>query len=72
MVRSRLKCTFADAGAAWNQAETVARGGSRAAVTSAGVALRANCLALPWPDFTRAFDRPGRGWVFGFNLMPGW
>jgi len=23
-------------------------------------------------DFTHAFDRPGRGWIFGFNLMPGW
>ena len=39
--------TFADAGAAWNQGETPSlRGGSRAAVTSAGVALRANLFGF--------------------------
>jgi hypothetical protein len=23
-------------------------------------------------DVAHAFQRPGHGWVFGFNLMPGW
>jgi outer membrane protein assembly factor BamA len=66
---------FADAGTAWNQGETPSfRSGSRAAVTSAGVALRVSLFgfAVGELDFTRAFDRPGRGWIFGFNLMPGW
>ena len=66
---------FADAGTAWNPGETPSfRSGSRAAVTSAGVALRVNLFgfAVGEVDFTRAFDRPGRGWIFGFNLMPGW
>jgi outer membrane protein assembly factor BamA len=66
---------FADAGTAWNQGETPSlRGGSRNAVKSAGVALRVNLFgfAVGEMDFTHAFDRPGRGWIFGFNLMPGW
>jgi Tol biopolymer transport system component len=66
---------FADAGTAWNQGETPSlRGGSRDAVKSAGVALRVNLFgfAVGEMDFTHAFDRPGRGWIFGFNLMPGW
>ena len=66
---------FADAGTAWNPGETPSfRGGSREAVYSAGVALRVNLFgfAVGELDFTRAFARPGHGWVFGFNLMPGW
>jgi hypothetical protein len=49
-------------------------GGSRQGVRSAGVALRVNFFgyAVGELDFSRAFERPGHGWVFGFNLMPGW
>jgi WD40-like Beta Propeller Repeat len=66
---------FADAGTAWNRGETPSfHGGSRQAVSSAGVALRVNLFgfAVGELDFTRAFARPGHGWIFGFNLMPGW
>jgi Tol biopolymer transport system component len=66
---------FADAGAAWNQGERPdVLGGSRGGVSAAGVAFRVNLFgyAVGEFDFARAFQRPGHGWVFGFNLMPGW
>jgi Tol biopolymer transport system component len=66
---------FADVGTAWNQGQTPSVfGGSRDGVRSAGVALRMNLFgyAVGEFDFARALDRPGRGWMFGFNLMPGW
>jgi hypothetical protein len=66
---------FADAGTAWKSGETPTLvGGSRKAVSSAGVALRMNLFgyAVGELDFTQAFARPGKGWTFGFNLMPGW
>lgn len=66
---------FADAGTAWNNGEKPELfGGTRQGVSSGGVALRVNLFgfAVGEFDFTRPFQRPGRGWVFGFNLMPGW
>jgi hypothetical protein len=66
---------FADAGSAWNQGERPSfRGGSRSAVSSAGVAFRVNLLGFAIGEFdvAHAFQRPGHGWIFGFNLMPGW
>jgi Tol biopolymer transport system component len=66
---------FADAGTAWNSGDRPSLfGGSRGGVTSAGVALRVNLFgyAVGELDFVKAFERPGRGWVFGFNLLPGW
>jgi hypothetical protein len=53
---------FADGGVAWNRNEKPSDfGGSRAGVASASVAF----------DFARPFRRPGRGWLFQFNLAPG-
>jgi len=66
---------FADGGAAWYGGEKPSFfGGTRDGVSSAGIALRVNLFgyAIGEFDFTRAFQRPGRGWIFGFNLMPGW
>jgi hypothetical protein len=66
---------FADSGTAWNQGETPSfNGGSRSAVSSAGVAFRVNLMGFAVGEFdvAHAFQRPGHGWVFGFNLMPGW
>jgi len=66
---------FADAGSAWNQGEHPSfNGGSRSAVSSAGVAFRVSLLgfAVGELDIAHAFQRPGHGWIFGFNLMPGW
>jgi outer membrane protein assembly factor BamA len=66
---------FADSGTAWNQGEHPSfRGGTRSAVSSAGVAFRVNLMGFAIGEFdvAHAFQRPGHGWVFGFNLMPGW
>ena len=66
---------FTDAGVAWNTGQKPSWfGGKRDGVSSAGVALRVNLMgyAVGEFDFTHPFQRPGQGWVFGFNLMPGW
>jgi len=66
---------FTDAGVAWNQGQTPALfGGTRHGVASSGVALRVNLLgfAVGEFDFSRPFQREGRGWIFQFNLSPGW
>jgi Tol biopolymer transport system component len=77
---------FADAGWAWNTLQQVAIATSllgvsqvphafnwRDGVTSAGVALRVNLFgyAVGQFDFAHPFQRPGSGWVFQFNLSPG-
>lgn len=69
---------FGDAGTAWT-ADQRPRfiGGSneqRDWVRSAGVALRINALgfAILELDYVRPFDRPGKGWLWQFNLTPGW
>jgi Tol biopolymer transport system component len=43
-------------------------------VSSAGAALRVNLFgfAVGEFDFSHPFQRPGRGWIFQFNLAPGW
>jgi outer membrane protein assembly factor BamA len=66
---------FADAGTAWNSGERPSVfGGSRGGVRSAGVAFRVNLFGYAVGEFdvVKAFERPGRGWTFGFNLLPGW
>jgi Tol biopolymer transport system component len=66
---------FADGGTAWTgDARPSILGGSRDGVASAGVGLRVNLFgfAVGEFDFSRAFQRPTKGWIFGFNLMPGW
>jgi Tol biopolymer transport system component len=65
---------FADGGAAWNRGESPSLlGGGRKGVSSAGVALRVNLFgyAVGQFDVSRPFQRPGSGWVFQFNLAPG-
>jgi hypothetical protein len=65
---------FADGGVAWNRHEKPSfLGGSREGVASAGVTLRVNLLgfAIGQFDFAHPFQRAGRGWVFQFNLSPG-
>jgi outer membrane protein assembly factor BamA len=65
---------FTDAGVAWNHGEKPSfLGGSRDGVSSAGVTLRVNLLgfAIGQFDFSRPFQRAGRGWIFQFNLSPG-
>ena len=65
---------FGDGGVAWNRGDKPSFfGGSRKPVSSAGVAFRVNALgfAIVELDAVRPFNRPGRGWVFQFNLSPG-
>jgi outer membrane protein assembly factor BamA len=65
---------FADAGLAWTQADRPSfAGGDRHPVSSAGVTFRANLFnfAIAQIDLAYPFQRPGRGWVWGFSLTPG-
>jgi outer membrane protein assembly factor BamA len=65
---------FTDNGVAWKSGEKPSfLGGTRERVSSAGVAVRTNLLgfAVGEFDFVRPFQRPGTGWRFEFNLMPG-
>jgi len=75
---------FADGGVAWNSLKVPSTGtifGAEApnpfnlhdGVSSAGVTLRVNLLgfAIGQFDFSHPFQRAGRGWVFQFNLSPG-
>jgi outer membrane protein assembly factor BamA len=65
---------FGDAGAAWTKDdEPASLGGSRDWVRSVGTALRLNAFgyAILELDYVRPLDRPGRGWLWQFNLTPG-
>jgi hypothetical protein len=65
---------FADAGVAWYQGEDpTILGGSRSAISSAGVALRINLLgfAIGEIDLVHPFQRPGKGTFVQFSLTPG-
>jgi outer membrane protein assembly factor BamA len=65
---------FADGGVAWNRGEKPTMfGGARDGVSSAGVTLRVNLagFAVGQFDFVRPLQRPGQGWIFQFNLTPG-
>ena len=65
---------FADGGVAWSRGEKPeVFGGDRAGVSSAGVALRVNLFgyAVGEFDIVRPLQRPGKGWIFGFQLAPG-
>ena len=65
---------FADAGVAWSAGQRPdIFGDDRRGVSSAGVAFRANVFgfAVAQFDIARPFQRPGKGWVFQFSLMPG-
>jgi Tol biopolymer transport system component len=65
---------FADGGVAWLRGQKPELfGGSRSGVSSVGVTLRANLLgfAIGQFDIARPLQRPAAGWVFQFNLTPG-
>jgi hypothetical protein len=70
---------FVDAGYAWSAGDPITlrfdrTTSDRVPVVSAGVAVRANLLGFAIGEFywARPFQRPGKGWVFGFQLQPGW
>ncbi len=65
---------FADAGVAWtSDIEPSLLGGDRDWVRSVGAVLRFNAFgfAVGELDYVRPLDRPGRGWMWQFNLTPG-
>jgi Tol biopolymer transport system component len=66
---------FGDSGIAWG---TTNLGGFRAGsdskpASSVGMAARVNILgfAIAEIDYVRPLDRPGRGWLWQFNFVPG-
>ncbi len=70
---------FADAGAAWTAAKSVklrfARNNAtdRVPVVSAGAGVRMLLAYIPLEFYmAKPFQRPQRGWVTGFNIIPGW
>ena len=65
---------FADAGAAWDRSGRLKLTGDDAnLVRSVGALARINLMgfAVAEIDFVRPLDRPGRGWLWTFNLRPG-
>jgi hypothetical protein len=65
---------FGDTGVAWGSStRPTFAGGDQKPVSSVGAVMRINLLgfAVAEIDYVRPFDRPGRGWMWQFNLMPG-
>jgi outer membrane protein assembly factor BamA len=65
---------FGDAGVAWtSEDEASFLGGDRDFVRSVGAAIRFNAFgyAIGEIDYVKPLDRPGRGWMWQFNLTPG-
>ena len=65
---------FADAGLAWNSYDQPSfAGGNRDWVRSVGATIRFNAFgfAIGEVDYVRPLDRPNRGWMWQFNLIPG-
>jgi hypothetical protein len=70
---------FADAGVAWNSGQSVrfergvSTGDERRIVTSVGGGLRFNVFgyAVIEVDYVKPLDRPNKGWIWQFNLSPG-
>jgi len=69
---------FIDAGAAWTEDEKLKvkfeqDSIERVPVFSAGIAARILLAYIPIEVYyAKPFQRPGEGWVFGFNIAPGW
>jgi hypothetical protein len=65
---------FADTGVAWTSSiDPSFAGGSRDFVTSVGAGARVNAFGYLILEFAAAkpLDRKGRGWLFAFQLTPG-
>ncbi|HET8797019.1 MAG TPA: BamA/TamA family outer membrane protein, partial [Thermoanaerobaculia bacterium] len=70
--------TFADAGAAWSQGESVTwefetDSEKRVPVFSVGLGLRILLSYIPIEIYAaKPFQRPDESVVYGFNIIPGW
>ena len=65
---------FADAGVAWDSlTKPKFAGGDRDWAKSVGATVRFNAFgfAVGEVDYVRPLDRPGRGWMWQFNFIPG-
>jgi outer membrane protein assembly factor BamA len=66
---------FFDAGVAWTQATRpqLFSSGDRNWVKSAGVGARVNAMGFLILEFNmaKAIDRPEQGWMYVFNMRPG-
>jgi Tol biopolymer transport system component len=65
---------FADAGVAWtSDTKPSFAGGDRDWARSVGATIRFNAFgfAVGEIDYVRPLDRPGRGWMWQFNFIPG-
>jgi hypothetical protein len=65
---------FGDTGVAWTSGdEPSIFGGSREFVSSVGVGARVNAFGFLVAEVNavRPLDRPGQGWMFVFNIRPG-
>jgi hypothetical protein len=70
---------FVDAGVAWRGGQSLQLGYSndpnvRSPVVSTGLSTRVNVLgfAILEAYIAHPFQRPGQGWIWGFQLAPGW
>lgn len=70
---------FADAGMAWTQDDAAEfrfdrTSIERVPVVSTGASARINLLGYAVVElyYAKPFQRPGKDWVFGFHLQPGW
>jgi outer membrane protein assembly factor BamA len=69
---------FGDAGVAWSQHQKAkfafkTNTSERVPSVSAGVGTRLLLSYIPLEFYyAKPFQRPGAGWVFGFNIIPGW
>jgi hypothetical protein len=65
---------FGDAGVAWTRDDNPSfADGTRDFVRSVGAGVRVNAFGFAVLEFdaVRPLDRPGRGWMFAFNISPG-
>jgi outer membrane protein assembly factor BamA len=65
---------FVDGGVAWNKGQKPSLfGGDRQGVSSGGVTFRVNLFGFAVGEFdiVKPFQRPTQGWMFQFNLSPG-
>jgi hypothetical protein len=65
---------FADGGVAWTGSDRPSFfGGSREPISSTGASLRVSLFgyAVAQIDYAYPLQRPERGWVWAFNLIPG-
>lgn len=69
---------FTDAGVAWSQGDKAKirferNTTDRVPVVSSGAGLRMLLSYIPLEFYwAKPYQRPSQGWVFGFNIIPGW